>query len=403
MNKERCPKTAMRTAALLLLLLLLGDVTACRQVTKDTRTQYLIIAPRAATAAVADFAAYKETRGFNVTMAALEDILAETDGADEPQQLQNYIREQKNLIGGRLYVLLVGSPEAMPMRITYPNASDHGITVPTDFYYEYLDGNWDADGDGFYGEYGDDMGPLTDTYSAGAFTGRIPWDDPVEISAICATSMRYEQERSLRMRRALGGGGSLEIGFSCDGPFLMALTKSLLLAPAGYHTTALYDQCGSFTPEPVLSAETFVAQWETLEPGFVVWFAHGNPNGTFFINVDNLPRDVAPAIATSVSCSVADPDTESLARLLVRSGACAAYLGAGRDDYIGIDPSPILTSGFKAATDLLWRRRPLAEAKISFIENYIRREQPGANITGWRFHQNLFLFMLYGDPAIRLH
>ncbi len=46
--------------------------------------------------------------------------------------------------------------------------------------------------------------------------------------------------------------------------------------------------------------------------------------------------------------------------------------------------------------------RCLAEAKVAFIESYRRLERVPENLPGAYFHQNLFLFMLYGDPSIQL-
>jgi hypothetical protein len=39
---------------------------------------------------------------------------------------------------------------------------------------------------------------------------------------------------------------------------------------------------------------------------------------------------------------------------------------------------------------------------MSFVEFYSDNERVPENMLGWYFHQNLFLFMLYGDPSIQL-
>ncbi|MFX0208039.1 MAG: C25 family cysteine peptidase [Candidatus Hodarchaeota archaeon] len=359
---------------------------------------YLIIAPEERMSDVEDFALYKETQGFLVKTVSLEEILMTTSGVDEPEKVRNYLIDCVDWMPESKFVLLVGSPDTMPMRIAYPNPHNHNVTVPTDFYYEDLTGNWDADEDGFFGEYGDDMSQQTEDYRAELFVGRIPWDEPEHIKAICDTNMLYEQDASSRMKCALGAGQNLGLGNTCDGPLLMNLVNNLILEPSGYDTTVLYDECEMLTPDYELTVENFLEQWEAIEPGFVVWISHGASEGTSFINVDNIPQGVAPAVAVSVSCSVANPDVVSLGRVLIRDGVCAAFLGAGRNDFY--DPIPVLSSGFKAATSLIWRHRTLAEAKVDFIEHYAKKEM---NIARWSFHQNLFLFMLYGDPAIKLN
>ena len=347
---------------------------------------------------IENFAKYKGTRGFLVKTVSLEEILMTTSGTDDPEKIRNFLIEYVQQVPESKFVLLVGSPKTMPMRIVYPDPNNHNVTVPTDFYYEDLTGNWDRDGDGFLGEYGDDMSQQTEDYCAELFVGRIPWDESEHIKAICNTNVMYEQDVSARMKRALGAGQDLGLGNTCDGPLLMNLVKNLFLEPSGYDTTVLSDNCAMLTPDYALTSENFVEQWEKNEPGFVVWISHGVSEGTTFLNVDNIPRGVAPALAVSVSCSVANPDILSLGRILVRDGVCAAFLGTGRNDLF--DMIPILSSGFEAATSLIWKHHTLVEAKIDFIEHYAQKRM---NIPGWIFHQNLFLFMLYGDPATRLH
>jgi hypothetical protein len=36
------------------------------------------------------------------------------------------------------------------------------------------------------------------------------------------------------------------------------------------------------------------------------------------------------------------------------------------------------------------------------LKGYVRLEQVPANLPGDQFHQNLFQFMIFGDPAIQL-
>jgi Mg-chelatase subunit ChlD len=93
------------------------------------------------------------------------------------------------------YVLLIGDPDPddpslpadsvgdLPMKMCWPYR--HGYSYyesPTDYFYADLTGNWDLDGDGFYGEDIDITNPITpdpaidpDTFSV-RWTGRIEAD-----------------------------------------------------------------------------------------------------------------------------------------------------------------------------------------------------------------------------------
>lgn len=369
---------------------------------------YLIIAPEAVLPSVTDFADYKESRGWIVDVVSLEDILSTTPGEDDPEKIRNYLKGYSTLTAQREFVLLVGSMDGVPMRVAYPNPLDHVWSdVPTDFYYEELTGDWDSDGDGFYGEYGEDMTPATEDYHAELYVGRIPWDLPEQIESMLHGMILYGEDTSARMKRALGAAAT--ISTPCDAAAWLEQAKHTVLKPAGYDATTLYEDCPGANPDFELSRTRFLGQWSIEEPGLAAWFSHGNPYGSYyaedpytFIDVDNMPENVAPAVCLTSGCTVAAPDEESLGREIVREGACAAFLGSSRITFYGLDPVPAFTAQFKISTSLVSDRRAVAEAKILSIEYYADVEEVPDNIDGPSFHQDLFQFMVFGDPSIQL-
>ncbi len=80
--------------------------------------------------------------------------------------------------------------------------------------------------------------------------------------------------------------------------------------------------------------------------------------------------------------------------------ACAAFLGSSPGTYCGTNPIPAFTAQFKISS--VSDRRALAEAKIISIEYYADAESVPENIDGRSFHQDLFQFMVFGDPSIQL-
>jgi hypothetical protein len=362
---------------------------------------FLIIAPEALMPAVGDLANYKESKGFLVDQVSLEEILTSTPGYDNPEKIRSYLQGYSALTPEREFVLLVGSMDTMPMRIAYPDPNDHDYgKVPTDFYYEELTGNWDAVGDGFFGEYGHDMSKETEDYRAELYVGRIPWDGFEQIRAICQTIMSYEEDVSPRMMRAIGAAAT--ISSPCDAAIWVSMAKMLTMDPAGYQTTTLFENCPLVNYSYELTRENFLAQWQAQEPAFVAWFSHGSPHGSFFIDVDNLPQGVAPAVGITSGCNVGAPDEESLGRVLVREGVCAAFLGSSRSTWYGEDPVPAFSAQFKISTSFVWERRALSEAKILCLEHFVAAEKVPGNLEGQYFHQDLFQFMVYGDPSIQL-
>ena len=372
---------------------------------------YLIIAPEILMPATDDFSAYKEAEGFLVDRVSLEQIRTRSTGRDDPEKVRNYLVPYSESTPEREFVLLVGSMDVMPMRIAYPDPQDHSAqtNVPTDFYYEELTGDWDADGDGFFGEYGDDMSQDTEDYRAELCVGRIPWDEPGQVQAICERAMLFEQDTSSRIARAMTAGATTAA--TCDTAVVLNMVESLILEPSGYETVSLYENCPRARADFPLTREDFIGQWEAREPGFVFMFSHGSPYGAgsreqsaYFIDVDHLPQGADPAVAVTSGCSVGAPDSvyPSLGRVLVRDGVCASFLGASRITWYGEDPFPVLVGAYASAMSLIVERRALGEAKIAFIESYAKAERAPDNLSGPRFHQNLFLQMLYGDPSLQL-
>lgn len=395
-----------------LLFLTAWSATSCRPPVPDYEGYgYLIVAPEAVMPALDDFADYKLSRGFLLNEVSLEEILEVTPGDDGPEKIRNYLKGYATLTPEREFVLLVGSIDVVPMRMAHPFFFDHSDStqVPTDFYYEELSAEWDADGDGFFGEYGDDMSQETEDYDAELLVGRIPWDEAGQIEAVCDAIMRYEEDQSARMTRALFAAAT--ISEPCDTSLTMTLGDDLVFTPLGYDTTRLCENCPAANPDYELTGDSFVEQWEVLEPGFAFTFSHGTPYAavlgdkeTQFLGTQNMPQAVEPAVLTSTACSIGSPDSPepSLGRVLVREGVCAAVLGASRWTWYGADPWPVLLAGIQLLSSLVVERRCLAEAKMSFVEYYVNNERVPENMPGHFFHQDLFLFMLYGDPSIQL-
>ncbi len=372
---------------------------------------YLIVAPEDRMPLLRDFMDFKAAQGFLVDGLFLEEVLADTPGNDDPEKLRNYLKGYATLTPQREFVLLVGSVDVLPMRFAHPDPFDHSdsAAVPTDFYYEELTSEWDADGDGFFGEYGDDMSQETDDYRAEVSVGRIPWDEPEQIRTVCDTIMRYEEDDSPRMKRALLAAAPLFT--ACDTAIPMEVAKNGLFIPSGYTATTLYEGCPQAAPDLELTQEGFLREWEALDPGLAILFSHGswygslyNGRSEYFIDADHLPQAVEPAVVVTMGCQSGSPDSTDpgLGRVLVRDGVCASFLGSSRDSRRGASLLPIFLGMADAASDLVIGRRCLAEAKAGFVESYAGHEKAPDNIPGAYMHQNLFIFLLYGDPSLQL-
>jgi hypothetical protein len=102
------------------------------------------------------------------------------------------------------------------------------------------------------------------------------------------------------------------------------------------------------------------------------------------------------------ACTVGAPDTESLGRVLVREGLAAGFLGGSRTTWFGDDPIPAFSAQFKISTSLITERRALASAKAASLAHFVRTERVPDNLPGPLFHQDLFDFIVFGDPSVQL-
>jgi hypothetical protein len=186
-------------------------------------------------------------------------IAANYAGADLQEKIRNFIRfAYENW--QTTYVLLGGDDDAIPHRGFYVKV---GMTVdpdiPSDLYYSCLDGNWNKDGDQYFGEPGEE-----DLLSE-VIVGRLPIDSAAEIANVLGKISSYtfapvpaqcasvgflgELLWSIAGVNTWGGDykdeiryGSSNWGFTTAG------------VPSGFSTPVLYDsEAGSWGVNDVLS------------------------------------------------------------------------------------------------------------------------------------------------------
>ncbi len=183
---------------------------------------YLIVTPREFVDAMTPLADYKNGLGIRTRIESLEDILDSAAGVDDQDRIRNRIIEVYNEEGID-YVLLAGDDEYLPHRGFWLRASallDEDI--PCDIYFFNLDGNWDDDGDGVYGE------PFEIDYYGEVYGARAPIDSVEEAQNFVNKQLRYQTDpvsadlnRDLMAGEYLGWANSSrdymeEIRLGCD-------------------------------------------------------------------------------------------------------------------------------------------------------------------------------------------
>ncbi|UEC42139.1 MAG: conserved exported protein of unknown function [Methanothrix sp.] len=210
-----------------------------------------------------DLASWKTSRGVVSTIVTVEDIYATYQGVDEQEKIRNFIRDAY-LNNGITYVLLGGDADGggsagggwnniVPARGLW--AWDYEASppnIPSDLYYACLDGDFDYNGNGIYGEPGDGPGGGEVDLLAEVYVGRAPVDSYAELSNFVRKTIAYEStsndaylQEVWMVGEYLGFGGVSDWGGNCldeikDGSQASGYdTKGF---PEDYNKSTLYER-----------------------------------------------------------------------------------------------------------------------------------------------------------------
>jgi hypothetical protein len=398
---------------------------------------YLIITTDALLNAVNSLVNWKDSIGYTVNVVTTTWIQNNYTGTDLQQKIRNFLID-KYLEWGTEYLLLVGDNTTIPMRRCYPNPSDHSsgsdYSPPTDYYYAELTSNWDSDGDGFYGEYGQDSIDFVSELAV----GRIPYSDSASVSSICRKLINFEKDSSSWKNNALLLGAMSnyanedETGLPrTDGAVLMEEMISDMLT--GWNYTTMYEKEGTdssaYSCDYPLNWTNVMDNWSANDYGVVNWWAHGsydaawrkwwggdyNSNGipdgsemywdTFIQNSDATSLDDGhSAIIFSCSCDNAWPERANLAKTLLKNGS-AGIVGATRISWYNENWEDELSGG-NASMDyyffyyLIHEEEKVGDALFSARIFFFNNLFWSLNDPDWTPQANMLDFCLYGDPAL---
>jgi len=176
-----------------------------------------------------EFADWKNRTGLRTEVVLIEDIL-ERD-AEQAIALRDYLIQAQ--AQGVRYVLLGGDADQIPYIRGYTEAwalEQYYGNAPIETFYEALTKNWDVDGDGEYGELGDDLS-VEDLRDPQIAVGRVPVETDREARDYLAKLLRYEQ---------------------ADGRIAERATSPLLMADLAAAVPLVGDIDGGMTHEQLL-------------------------------------------------------------------------------------------------------------------------------------------------------
>lgn len=226
----------------------------------DDPVDMLIITKGTFVTAFTEYANYKRQRGFLTEIVTTEDIYTNYPGSDNQEKIRNGIKHYYEN-HGIIYVILGGDSDPqnasqfiIPHRGFYVNTGFGTIDedIPSDMYYACLDGNWNNNGNGWFGEPGEE-----DIF-AEVIIGRMCIDSNVEVQNMINKLIKYQDtpvladiEKALMIGEALdantwGGNYKDEVanGSSNNGYVTAGISPN-------FNVNRLYEMNGNWTPPQV--------------------------------------------------------------------------------------------------------------------------------------------------------
>ncbi len=257
--------------------------------------EYAIITSQALQATWQRLADWKTAAGYSARVFTTEWIYSNFQGADNQTKIRNFLKDYYTN-EGLIYAVLGGDVAIIPERDAYSTITNP-YYIASDYYYSDLDGTWDGNNNGKYGEAsGDGIDGYCDIY-----VGRPSVDDPTDINNFLHKDSIYIYN-----------------------PPSSAIKKILLPSVylfSNYHGRIVNDAIGNMFPTwtvTKLEDQTAPAVRNALNDNynFMHVAAHGDENGVYTANMDavftkdDIPHltNTMPTIFNSIACYPGDFD-----------------------------------------------------------------------------------------------
>ena len=376
------------------------DIRPGNNVRAVDSVDYLIITNSSLRPQFQRLADWKRGLGYKTWIRDVSWITTHYPGRDSQEKIRNYIKTLSD--SGIDYLLIGGDTDVVPCRFAYAmtcSAFYHPRedSLPCDLYYADLDGDWDRDNDGIFGEVEDSIDLYPDL-----IVGRAPVNTVSEAQAFVDKTITYEQSpNSGYVTKAMFAAEYLWPGTDSG------LSKDKIgdeSFPGYYNITKLYERLGNETPQAVINA---------IEQGqeFMNHNGHGWINvmscGTGYLynyHMDGLNNPGKFGIFYSIGCWTTAFDFDCIAEHFVfnPNGGGIGFIGNSSYGW-GSPGNP--TFGYSDRFDQRFYHEifivdhhragdALAYDKVHFIP-YSREK----NVYRWHQYQ----LNLLGDPSLRLY
>jgi len=295
---------------------------------------YAIVTDQALAPSFQPLADYHSAHGHPAEVHTRQEIQALYPVAfDDAERVRLWIKDMATA-RGLAWVLIGGDASVVPMRQVLVRATAIPPMLYTDAYYACLDGTWDADGDGIYGEQPEDGGQETPQLRV----GRAPVLTPAEAQAFVAKTLAAHAaiDRAAPLD-ALLAANVIELGPTViDRAQAGEVQASILATRPGTHAVRLYQNSGAW---PGSFPENAASVYDSLGAGCDLAILNGQ-GGVGLFQAGSYPADLlndaqfaslanpAPGVAFFNSAYATVPGPTSVGRgMILAPGGAAAVLG----------------------------------------------------------------------------
>lgn len=297
----------------------------------DSTIDYVIITSSSFSSHFQPLCDWKKQKGINAKIVTTDSIYANCPGIDNQEKIRNFIKDA-HLSWGTMWILLGGDTDIIPSRVAFAMACEAGYqpdddSLHADIYYSDLDGNWNFNGTGPYGEIADSIDLYPDV-----FVGRVPASTTTDVNTFVNKIMIYEMDPPVDYE--------LNILFFAmilwwDPYTDSGMGKNMidsLYVPDRFNITKLYQSLGNENHSTVMAAIN--AGQNLLNHDGHAWYTVMcvGPDDLSRTDMDNLTNGNKQGILYSIGCWSSAFDYDAISEHYINNpnGGGVAFIGNSR-------------------------------------------------------------------------
>ncbi|HET9952108.1 MAG TPA: C25 family cysteine peptidase [Candidatus Eisenbacteria bacterium] len=287
---------------------------------------------------------YHTRMGHPTVVRTLGTVRAEDPRSNDLAQAIRTFLTRARTLWGTEWVLLAGDHESIPLRMVVAKFSETE-EIATDAYYSDLDGTWDGNGNGIFGEVADSLDMEPDLR-----VGRLSVENRAQATAQVAKLLRYRRAppaaplskhllfADVLFPRNWTAGQTAQLDGAVQGESLRAHLAPCIAPDRLYENYTKYPGASPLTKTTALSALSHgYAVVQAIGHGSRSQIAVGNDLITI-ADLATLSSGDSAALWVASNCASAAADFDCFGEALVRKpfGGAIAYVGATRDAWPGV-------------------------------------------------------------------